>query len=557
MGYDVTFHPVALDDVRRYVFDIIEQPGLAGDRASSLATGPETQRRVERIYGQMQEWVGQLAAGRALPLNETFAYATAQVAGVLHPYWYARNAAIGMLDDDAVQDLFTPLTKIAGVPESLHGAAESAHIGLNYTASGIVTDLNRLERQLERLGLDDNETPTLFRVFDRATLASLREAIAYCRKHGLALMEAADVVVPIANETRSDPDRLREAELFDTVQSDIRPWFEPPVAERAGAFEALETSDEALLNDTVEVRHIFRRNTVGTLVPLYLVPQLDRRKYPHPDFGAVLDAEEGVRPVRRRRIRLRERAVSNNAYLRRIFEHERFHYEQLAEEDPTAEIESAQTGIGSIPDRILNTGLFAARVGEWQLAERVFGRALRSADIVLDGKHDQRDSHAYPGNRAAVIRTRWFAKALLDQSEEGSVLAEACELHCEFAKQLRPVQWHEYAQRDYLDFVLTSLFADRPDLTRQMLEFPRPFDEHGELRRTYADIADIGSRPAGRPALLERCMQLLEVIRHPQGGRFLSFSTLTGIQLAMVAGRDLAEEGMWAGMRDIVSWFGR
>ncbi len=517
----------------------------------------DMRRQVVRLYGRMGDWVEELSRGGSLPINETIAYATAQVAGVLHPYWYARNAAVCMLDDDAVNALFIPLTKLVDAPECLRGAGESAHIGLNYTASGIITDLDQLERSLQRLGLDHAKSPTLFSVFDRATLASLREAIAYCREHGLALMEATDVVVPITDESGTDPGNFREAEHFDEPSTSGRRWFEPPRQEKSSAFDRFNSSREPLANDTVEVRRLLGRNRIGTVVPLYLVPELDRRKHSYTRFDAVLYTEGDIQPVRKRRLKARKRAQSHREYLRRIFEYERSHYEQTAEEHPGMEIESAQSGIGGIPDRVLRSGLLVAKVGEWELADKLFDRALIAAKLIIDDKHDERDAHGYPGNRADVIRTRWFAEALLKRPQDSEALVGACKLHCEFARGLGQSRWHEYAQRDYVDFVLTSLVAGWPDLARHMLEFPRPFDDETELRETYAEIASIGSDSAKVHALLERCLQLLEVMRHPNGGKFLRYGTLTGIQLALVADKYLAEKPQWGGIRDVVDWLGK
>lgn len=297
MGYDVTFHPVSLDDIRRYVFDVVEQPHLADSRASDITSDGAKRRHVERIYEELSDWVRQLSEGKSLPLNETVARAAAQVAGFIHPYWYARNAALSMLDDDAVRDLFVPLTKLTGAPECLRAAEPDAHIGLNYTASGVITDLDGLERELMKLGLDDkNDPPALFTVFDGIGLASLREAIAYCKRHDLALIEAADVVVPIADEASTDPDNLREAEGFDEPSTEGRQWFEPPQPDRPLAFDAFRRFNYPLGNDTVVVRNLLGRNRVGTLVPLYLVPGLDQKKYRYNLYKAVLFDDGQVEP---------------------------------------------------------------------------------------------------------------------------------------------------------------------------------------------------------------------------------------------------------------------
>lgn len=558
MGYDVTFHPVSLNDIRRYVFDVIEQPDLADSRASDITSDGAKRRHVERVYEELADWVRQLSEGKSLPLNETVARAAAQVAGFIHPYWYSRNAAISMLEDDAVLDLFAPLSKLPGAPECLSAAEPDAHIGLNYTASGVITNVDRLERELMRLGLDDkNGSPTLFQVFDGERLASLREAIAYCKQHDLALMEAADVVVPIADEASTDADNLREAEAFDEPSPEGRQWFEPPRQERRHAFERFTDFKQPLLNDSVLVRKLLGRNRVGTLVPLYLVPGLDHKEHNSHFYQAVLFDHGRIEPVRVRRIEFRERASSYREYRRRNFEFERSFYEEQAESHPGPQIQSARSGIGDIPNRILDTGLTAAFVGEWEIAEAHFEKALLAAEIIIDEKHAERDEYSYPGNVAEVLRARWFAEVLLGRSPKPEKLIEACGVYCQFAAGLKRSDWHEFTARDYVDFVLTSLVAGRPDFAREMLDFKRPFYDQVELISVSRSIANARRGSAGATALAEHCRQLLEIMRHPQGGLFLSHGTLTGIQLALAVDRYLAETPEWNSIRDIVDWMGR
>ena len=558
MGYDVTFHPVSLNDIRRYVFDVVEQPELADSRASDITSDGAKRRHVERVYEELADWVRQLAEGESLPLNETVARAAAQVAGFIHPYWYSRNAAISMLEDDAVLDLFAPLSDLTGAPVCLRAAEPEAHIGLNYTASGVITDVERLERELMRLGLEDkNGSPALFKVFDSERLASLREAIAYCKQHDLALMEASDVVVPIADEASTDPDNLREAEAFDEPSQEGRRWFEPPHQERRPAFERFTQCTDPLLNDTVVVRKLLGRNRVGTLVPLYLVPGLDRKKHNSHFYHAVLFDDGRVEPVRKRRVKFRKRVSSYREYRRRNFEFERSFYEDQAKSHPGPEIQSAKGGMGGIPDWILNTGLTVAFVGEWEIADAIFDKALLAAEIIIDEKHAERDEYSYPGNLAEVLRARWFAEALLNRSPEPEKLIEACEVYRQYAEEMKRSDWHEFVARDYVDFVLTSLVAGRPDFALEMLNLKRPFFDQDELMSVYRSIANARRGSAGSTALAEHSGQLLEVIRHPQGGRFLSHGTLTGIQLALMMDRYLVETPEWKSIRDIVSWLGR
>ena len=70
-------------------------------------------------------------------------------------------------------------------------------------------------------------------------------------------------------------------------------------------------------------------------------------------------------------------------------------------------------------------------------------------------------------------------------------------------------------------------------------------------------VANIGSGSTNARSLRERCLQLLEVMRRPQGGNFLRYGTLSGIQLALAADKYLTETPRWSDIRHVVDWFGK
>ena len=397
----------------------------------------------------------------------------------------------------------------------------------------------------------------LFTVFDGNRLASLREAIAYCKQRDLALLEAADIVIPVSGDAATDPDHYREAASFDKPSSGPRKWYEPPVIDRPPAYEALQTSNQPLANDTVIVKRLFGRNRTATYVPLYLVPGLDRRKHNDNRFVAALYDDGRIEPVRRRSLETVERASSHQTYWRRLYDFERSYYEERAAADPQPDIEAAKRGIGDIPERILDTGLTAAAVGEWDVADALFGQATKAADIIIADKHAERDDYHYPGNLAKVLRTKWLADGLRRQHKTPDALAGACDLYVEFTKSVTRSQWDQYRQRDYLDFALTSLVAGQPDRALDMLQLERPFDEVSESLSLYRAIATADRGSASASLTSQKCLQMLEVIRHPHGGRFLLFGRLTGVQLALAIDEYLVEDPIWPSIRDVANWLGR
>jgi hypothetical protein len=223
MGYDVTFHPVGIYELQYYVFDVVNEPKLAGERAKALAAHPEKHRMVLQVYRSLERhrdwssWSGDVHFG------STVAYCAAATAGFLHPFWYSRDGAVTFLGrfDSSVLSLFTSLTKlatgvVARMPDSSLGI-----LGLNYTGSGLLKPdrVIALLAALKSLAKEPLPSETvgnseglsvLDAVFDYGGLASLLGAIHYAIDHGLGLMEAADVVVPLADETVTNPENFRQ-----------------------------------------------------------------------------------------------------------------------------------------------------------------------------------------------------------------------------------------------------------------------------------------------------------------------------------------------------------
>ena len=228
MGYDVTFHPVSQADLQHFVFDVVNTPPLAKKRAQEISRDKAKQRfLMEGIFGRLPQFMLELTLGPPseddLPLSfgESIAFAAAAVAGHLHPYWYARGAALSFLADKhpEVARLFTPLQKIAEGDVAKVKLKGQGLLGSNYSASGFIAPRNlpKLTRLLDELATRKPRTKVapLFKVFDEQGLDSLRRAIAYASANGLGLMEASDLVVPMG-QASTDTDNLR-AHFLDNV----------------------------------------------------------------------------------------------------------------------------------------------------------------------------------------------------------------------------------------------------------------------------------------------------------------------------------------------------
>ena len=212
MGYDVTFHPVSRAELQRFVFDVVGDPALASVRATELAPDPDKREVALDVYEQMSAWNGQ-----DVPFNATYGVVAAIVAGFLHPYWYVRGQAVSFLaqQDPSVHELLVPLPRIA---EGAVGSLKDPSCGLitdNYTASGLLENLDEfLVRFQKHLRPQSKlafwkKPPLALELFSEDGIQALEYAVRYAQAKRLGLMEATDVVVPFAEEFRTDPDNLR------------------------------------------------------------------------------------------------------------------------------------------------------------------------------------------------------------------------------------------------------------------------------------------------------------------------------------------------------------
>ena len=78
MGYDVTFHPVAAADLQRHFFDVIDDPGLARERAAIGRTPAGRKALLEGVLLRAPGLADQAAAGKGEFAN-TIAFGAAAV----------------------------------------------------------------------------------------------------------------------------------------------------------------------------------------------------------------------------------------------------------------------------------------------------------------------------------------------------------------------------------------------------------------------------------------------------------------------------------------------
>ena len=203
MGYDVTFHAISKKELKKYVFDVLEEPNLAADRAKEMSEDEEKQDEIQSIYGHMLEWI---AAGpnSGDDFAKTFSFAIAALSGFLHEYYYSRNFALSLLNIDAT--FFQSFTSISDTPISKFNDRSGGNIIGNYSASGFSDNPKAILTLIEQYDLSDFEDGE----------DSLKRMLAYCINNDLLFFEASDIVVPFSNESFTDRDQMK-AHYLDNI----------------------------------------------------------------------------------------------------------------------------------------------------------------------------------------------------------------------------------------------------------------------------------------------------------------------------------------------------
>jgi len=232
MGFDITFHPIGLEDAQYFVFDVLDEPRLVHERLAALTRVPEKRSLAKSAYETLLQWRNPRDWAEQGPnFGSTVAFVTAAIAGFLCPYWYSRSGAVSFHANrhPQVLSLFCSWTKlgrgyVSRMPDDSRGLLLTS-----YHASGFVApeQLGELEsfaldvgRAKQSEAYDDDPIPvapkglrpvSLSRAFDDDGLASLLTAIEYAKEHDVGIIEASDVVVPLADETCTDPEHFRDS----------------------------------------------------------------------------------------------------------------------------------------------------------------------------------------------------------------------------------------------------------------------------------------------------------------------------------------------------------
>lgn len=208
MSHDITFHPIAADELQRFVFEVLLDPGIAESRAAEVTEDPEKRRALIELYEQLHGVEQDVILGKE-PFA-TLSLGIAGVAGFLHPYWYVRGAAVSFLaelDEEGFGPFLVSLRTLT--PRRYRGVDDKApgRIRENFAGGGLI-EHRKLPGLQQRL-IDDEEGSPVGEVFDAESLECLEAAVDYAIAHKCGLIEASELVMPSEDEAFTDIDNLR------------------------------------------------------------------------------------------------------------------------------------------------------------------------------------------------------------------------------------------------------------------------------------------------------------------------------------------------------------
>lgn len=536
MGYNVTFHPISRRELQRYVLEVIREPELIDERAAEITDAPDKRFQLRQIFEAMCNTVSQRMDDVAPHPSRlaAFQFWAAQVAGYLHPYWYARNAAMGFLTDERVRTHFAPLSPVGDRERSWLGTLpDCAPVEGNYAGSGFVEDIASLETALlsalesldgESRGRD--ATPLL----RHDALGAVHDALAYCKANGLGLIEACDVVVPIIGEWSTDPDNLTDADWHDgeTAADGLLRFAKPADQPGSSPLDDYIHGRLFLHGDQVAVRRLTHTTRGCTVAFRQAVSFRSGGSAPLPRGRKMITFPNGTtKPVKIGKLQLQERRLSHEARWIQLYEEEADFWVQNAEDDRIAHIdEAAAFAYSGIVSHMFEYGLQMLYAGQAELAERYFENTICAGDYILEQKLTDEAIHRFWQQRAEIALVLQLAKVVRNTNRQddpdGDEMSRALQGYVRGIDLVSRSAWSESHERDHSVAIALALLVDDRDTALALLHRNRPAGTQYDTRRIFMRCASRPPISTPDRAFVDRCRQYLELVRAPTGGPELS-----------------------------------
>lgn len=188
MGYDVTYHPFAADDITHLYFDSLSDRQAAERLAARFGLEPEEAQALSQVL----EVAGEVPKGT--PFNKGHGYCMALLAGFLRKYWYLRGGAFSfVLDDHPEYQRYVQDWKEV-LPATCVDADFVGEITQNH-CSGVFLGPSQLQQLKADFAVDPDLRAAMEETFGE-TLPVFWQAVAFAITNGLGLIEATDLYCP-------------------------------------------------------------------------------------------------------------------------------------------------------------------------------------------------------------------------------------------------------------------------------------------------------------------------------------------------------------------------
>ena len=193
MGYDVSFHPISPEEMRKWYFTpLIWIQQRQEEKVLTLAA----QHGIEDFYAQ--KYLNTLRVGAEAEPDALFdkchGFYIAVIQGFFRDYYYTRGSSFSFLKEEKPEyaRYFTPWAQV--VPTVFPNPAEN-HIIENY-CSGVYLSQDQVTQLLRDLKQNPKVLDDMEKIWCGGQLAVLKKALDAAAEQGVGLLEATEVVEP-------------------------------------------------------------------------------------------------------------------------------------------------------------------------------------------------------------------------------------------------------------------------------------------------------------------------------------------------------------------------
>ena len=190
MGWDISYHPIAVDEIQSIYFKGLEDKEYYKFLAKQFEVNGFYTEQMRIRFEEARN------IDRAIPFNKGHAYYIAIISGFLRKYWYIRGGAFSFLTDDAGDAFINYISDWKQlVPKSYQNFQFDNKLTENYCGGVFINNaaLKHLRNDYQSNSYIHNK---LNETFSGGRLNIFWEAVDYAINNNLGLLEASEIIEP-------------------------------------------------------------------------------------------------------------------------------------------------------------------------------------------------------------------------------------------------------------------------------------------------------------------------------------------------------------------------